>query len=94
MSTLIALAERVEDDSRTSLPIGPTLVELAGVLVECEAQATLPTPEGSDPFARMRRVVDQLRRDVTGGRVQSISGLAAEARRLANKLDPFPPVEV
>ena len=85
--SLIALAERVEHESRAKVPILPTLVELERVLADCETQATLPASERPDPFVRMRSVVDELRRDAVGGRVQSISGLAAAARRLVRELD-------
>ena len=83
---LITLAERVEHESRGKVAILPTLVELERVLPGCEAQAMLPAGERPDPFARMRGVVDELRRDAVGGRVKSISGLAAEARRLVREL--------
>jgi hypothetical protein len=84
---LIVLAERVERESRAKVPILPTLVEMERFLAVCEAQATLPASERPDPFVRMRSVVDELHRDAGGGRVQSISGLAAEARRLVRELD-------
>jgi hypothetical protein len=84
---LIVMAESVELQSRAKVPILPILAELERALADCEAQATLPASERPNPFVRMRSVVDELRRDAAGGRVQSIGGLAAEARRLVRELD-------
>ena len=83
VQALITLAERIEHDSCVAVPVGPMLVELDHLLASFERHAALRATEQADPCARMRRVVDQLRRSVAGGRVQSNSGLTREARRLA-----------
>jgi hypothetical protein len=87
-ASMIALAERVERDSRTGLGLRVSLDELHGTLVHCEAPWTKHDDVAmSEAVARMRRIVDQIRRDVDGGHVRSISGLSAEARRLARTLE-------
>ena len=90
---LITLAERIERESRTRRPIDLLLVELCGVVTDYEWQAN-PADDRPDPTLRLRRVIDQLRRDVSSGRVRSISGLTHEARRLALELDAAAPAPV
>jgi len=84
---MIELAERVERESRAGHDLRAPLDELHGTLLECGA----PSAAGHDPVvseavARMRRIVDQVRRDVDRGHVRSISGLSIEARRLTRSL--------
>ena len=92
--TLIELAERIEQASCTCAPIGPMLTELRDALATCERSTTWLRSDRPDPFARMYRVIDQLRRDAAGGRVRSISGLTHEARRLTLALDVSAPAKV
>jgi hypothetical protein len=85
---LVALAEKIERDSRDGEPVERSLAELAGGLRAC---ATDLRPDASrrtaDALTRMLGVVDHLQHTVGSGRVQSISGLAAAARRLAGSLE-------
>jgi hypothetical protein len=85
-ATVIALAEQVERDSREAQPVGATLDALRLALSDCGTHQA-PTGDASRALARMCRVVDQVQASVNRGHVRSISGLSAEARRLARDLE-------
>lgn len=86
-TSMIELAERVERESRAGHDPRAPLDELHDTLVECGAPSDSDHDVVvSEAVARMRRIVDQLRRDVESGHVRSISGLSTEARRLSRNL--------
>ena len=83
--SVISLADRIERDSRAGVDVRLSLDELQRAL------SAWSGPHGddrttADALARMHRIVDQLQRDLDRGKVRSISGLSAEARRLARSL--------
>lgn len=76
---LVVLAEQIEQDSHAGRGVTAPLHELHHAIVE------LAAVEPRD-VERLLRVVEQLSRDLRGGRVRSISGLAGETRRLGRQL--------
>lgn len=82
---MIALAERIERESRVGQPVGDLLDELH---TELDALAHQPrrSPSAANAARRMEEIVAQLTRDSRGGMVRSISGLAAQARNLIAEL--------
>jgi hypothetical protein len=89
---LVALAEKIERDSRDGEPVEQSLAELADRLRSCATDPSLVPSRGpADALTRMLGVVDHLQHTVSSGRVQSISGLAAAARRFARTLESLTP---
>jgi len=87
VDAFIALAERIEHESRDGASVGPMLAELDHLLASFDRQAVIPATELPDPASRMQNVVDQLRRSVASGHVRSISGLTRESRRFVRQLE-------
>jgi hypothetical protein len=83
---LVSVAEAVERDSRAHLPLDGTLEVLDTILERCASEGAEGNAAASNAIRRMRRIVDQLRRDVRSGHVRSISGLAAESHRFAREV--------
>jgi hypothetical protein len=83
---LVALAERIERESRGGSPVGGLLDELHDALVAVALQSP-PSSSAASAARRMRGIVTQLTRDADGGKVRSISGLAAHARNLVTELE-------
>jgi hypothetical protein len=90
---LVTLAEAVEQVSRDRRPVARLLDSLDDT-TDRAGRRLAGGPAGAEPpcFARWRRVLTSVRRDVEHGRVRSVSGLSHEARRLELQLDRGTPV--
>jgi hypothetical protein len=84
---LVALAELIELDSRHGRALAGPLGLLDEALGAATAGSRALSPAAASAAARLRDIVAQLARDVGGGHVRSISGLAAHARNLVAELD-------
>jgi len=84
---LVVLADLIEQASLDGRPFAELIEELDVETARRERSEPRRASATTEPLARWRRVVEQVRLDEHRGHMRSVTGLAREARRLMVQLE-------